>query len=281
MRDQLLPRPRLDVRPFSCHWTTASSVGCRAWCPTGRASACVSCSTTTVDCLTSSTTPSTWRPTSPATSRTSIRPNSWSPSPSRTPPLFPAGARPPLFPANPNEAYSNTNYVLLGLIVERIAGRSIGAELSRRIFRPLRLRDTFFATGRRIPGPHAHGYFFPDPGTRLDTSSVSPTHTWAAGAIVSTADQVARFYRALLFGRLLRTNLLRAMTTFTDTYGLGILLGPTGCGPNGCTPARSLATTRSRRTPRTVDASSSCSPPRRLRATRWATRRPRGRSIGY
>jgi D-alanyl-D-alanine carboxypeptidase len=146
------------------------------------------------------------------------------------PPLFPPGARPPLFPANPNEAYSNTNYVLLGLIVEKVAGRSIGAELSRRIFRPLKLRDTLFSTGRRIPGRHAHGYFFPDARTRLDTTSVSPTHTWAAGAIVSTADQVARFYRALLFGRLLRPNLLRAMTTFTDAYGLGILLGRTPCG---------------------------------------------------
>jgi D-alanyl-D-alanine carboxypeptidase len=146
------------------------------------------------------------------------------------PPLFPPGARPPLFPANPNEAYSNTNYVLLGLIIERIAGRSIGAELSRRIFRPLKLRHTFFATGRRIPGPHAHGYFFPNPRTRQDTTSVSPTHTWAAGAIVSTAGEVARFYRTLLFGRLLRPNLLRAMTTFTDTFGLGILLGPTPCG---------------------------------------------------
>jgi D-alanyl-D-alanine carboxypeptidase len=146
------------------------------------------------------------------------------------PPLFPPGARPPLFPANPNDAYSNTNYVLLGLTIEKITGRSIGAELSQRIFEPLKLRDTFFATGQRIPGRHAHGYFFPEPDTPLDTTAVSPTHTWAAGAIVSTANDVARFYRALLSGRLLRPDLLHAMRTVVDHYGLGIFRVPSPCG---------------------------------------------------
>jgi D-alanyl-D-alanine carboxypeptidase len=142
------------------------------------------------------------------------------------PPLFAPGARPPAFPTGRNVAYSNTNYVLLGLVVERATGRSIATELRRRIFAPLRLRATSFPSGQAIPGRHAHGYFFAARGRPLDATATSPTHSWAAGAIVSTAADVATFYRALLSGRLLPRRSLRAMLTVTDGYGLGIGVNP-------------------------------------------------------
>ena len=84
----------------------------------------------------------------------------------------------------------------------------------------------------RIAGPHAHGYFV----LPLEDVTVgSPSYVWAAGALVSTADDVASFFRALLGGRLLRPDLLRAMeTTVAGTrefsYGLGLERVPTPCG---------------------------------------------------
>ena len=122
-----------------------------------------------------------------------------------------ATAHKPLFAPGATWSYSNTGYILLGLMVEAASGNPIGTELDRRIFRPLHLRATSFASSPHIAGAYAHGYF-PLDGTRpRDVSVFGQSTTWAAGAIVSTADDLATFYRALLRGRLLRPDLLRAM----------------------------------------------------------------------
>jgi D-alanyl-D-alanine carboxypeptidase len=145
-------------------------------------------------------------------------------------------AHPPLFPPNAQGAYSNTDYVLLGLVIQTVTGHSLDAELAQRIFRPLKLRDSSAPTKQRIPGPHAHGYLLARPDTLQDVTAVSPTHAWATGNIVSTADDVARFYRALLSGRLLPPALLDEMTTLRDGLGLGLIRGDTRCptvGHNG------------------------------------------------
>jgi D-alanyl-D-alanine carboxypeptidase len=131
-------------------------------------------------------------------------------------------AHPPVFAPNAQFGYSNTDYILLGLVVQTITGRTIGAELKQRIFQPLKLRATSFASAQRIRGAHAHGYLVTGSRSLRDVTAVSPTHGWAAGAIVSTADDVARFYRALFSGRLLRPDLLAAMQTATDRWGLGL-----------------------------------------------------------
>ena len=69
--------------------------------------------------------------------------------------------------------------------------------------------------------PFAHGYLVQ--GKELqDVTAVSPSYAWTAGAIVSSADDLARFYRALLGGRLLEPELLQAMETPKDGYGLGL-----------------------------------------------------------
>jgi D-alanyl-D-alanine carboxypeptidase len=144
-----------------------------------------------------------------------------------------AVAHPPAFAPGERWGYSNTGYVVLGLIAEAADGRPLAAQLESRIFAPLALRDTSFETRSRIAGPHAHGYFgLPRP---RDVSVFNPSGAWAAGAIVSTAADVARFYRALLGGRLLRPEQLRAMTTTVPIvpgagYGLGIARTRTACG---------------------------------------------------
>ena len=140
----------------------------------------------------------------------------------------------PLFSPGSDLSYSNTNYVLLAMIVEAATGNSIAAELQARLFEPLRLRHTSFPTSSEIHGSHVHGYVFLDDGP-FDVTAWSPSGAGAAGAIVSTTDDVTRFYRALLRGRLLPRPLLRTMQTIDPaaTGGLpdaGILGGGWGLG---------------------------------------------------
>ncbi|MCW3013618.1 MAG: beta-lactamase [Solirubrobacterales bacterium] len=141
-----------------------------------------------------------------------------------------ANAHPQLFPPGTQNSYSNTNFIVLGQIIQAVTGRPVQTELRERIFGPLKLRSTFYATGQRIPGPHAHGYFVPKPGTLQDTTEVSPTHAGAAGAIVSTAADVARFYRALFSGRIVSPALVGEMQTIKDGWGLGLHTSPSPCG---------------------------------------------------
>ena len=112
------------------------------------------------------------------------------------------------------------------------------AVLTERILRPLGLRHTSFpVTNPHIPGAHAHGYQLGagPGGTPLDFTGLSPSWAWATGNMVSTVDDVARFHRALLRGRLLPPGLLRAMQTTVDTgsgfrYGLGLVSIELPCG---------------------------------------------------
>jgi D-alanyl-D-alanine carboxypeptidase len=140
-----------------------------------------------------------------------------------------ATAHAPLFSPGARWSYSNTGYILLGLIVEKASGKSLGAELRERIFAPLRLRATSLDTRPQIAGRHAHGYTRYRKSRLTDISVVSPSLFWAAGAIVSTADDLLRFHRALFRGRLLHPRLLAAMKTTVPVtpqqrYGLGLIV---------------------------------------------------------
>jgi D-alanyl-D-alanine carboxypeptidase len=149
-----------------------------------------------------------------------------------------------------NSTYANTNYVIAGQIVAAVTAHTIGAELNRRIFRPLHLRDTSYPTKPGLPSPYAHGYMVVGKPPAVDVSGLSPSLSPPSGAIVSTADDVADFYRAVFAGRLLRSDLLKAMKTTIpegrkvdipgQRYGLGLERFPTSCGPawghNGVIP---------------------------------------------
>jgi D-alanyl-D-alanine carboxypeptidase len=158
--------------------------------------------------------------------------------------------RPPDFPPGTAWSYSNTGYVLAGMIVEAATGRTLGHELTRRILRPLRLRDTFFPVNRpTIPGPNPRGYSLPlvdEAGPLLDFTVYNPSLAWGAGNLTSDLGDLERFFRALLGGRLLPARLLAEMTTPVDTgtpgfgYGLGlaVLQTPSGrlIGHDGAIP---------------------------------------------
>ncbi|MEV4758150.1 serine hydrolase [Micromonospora sp. NPDC049559] len=147
-------------------------------------------------------------------------------------------ANPPTFePPGSAYAYSNTGYLLLGQIIEKVTGRSYGDEIERRIIRPLGLTGTSLpGTWPRISGPHPHGYLptLRDGETHLiDYTEMNPSMMGAAGEMISTTRDLNRFFAALLGGRLLPGHLLDEMRTpgvRGASYGLGLDWWDTSCG---------------------------------------------------
>jgi D-alanyl-D-alanine carboxypeptidase len=151
----------------------------------------------------------------------------------------------PRFPPGSQWSYSNTGYILLGLVVEKASGTPLNEQLRRRIFEPLALTRTSLPPGPALEPPFAHGYalrgngLIPTPGGRpVDVTAWNPSWAWAAGGVVSTARDIARFYGALLGGELLRPAELAAMRTTVpipnsggqSRYGLGLLSVSLRCG---------------------------------------------------
>ncbi|MDG9673229.1 serine hydrolase [Micromonospora sp. DH14] len=150
--------------------------------------------------------------------------------------------------------YSTTNYVLAGLIVERVTGRGIGVEITRRIIEPLGLRNTYWpGNSVRIRGPHPRGYALVATEQRRDVTEFDMSYGGAGGALVSTLADQNRFFAALLGGQLLDPIRLAELTRTVPTdpdrlwpaarYGLGIISTPlAGCeevlywGHGGTTP---------------------------------------------
>ncbi|MGI5211739.1 serine hydrolase domain-containing protein [Plantactinospora sp. CA-290183] len=144
-------------------------------------------------------------------------------------------ANPPTFePPGSAFAYSNTNYLLLGQIVERVTGRPYGREIERRIIQPLRLGGTEMpGTSPWIRGPHPRGYV-PGEVHLLDYTEMNPSVLGAGGELISTTGDLNRFFAALLGGHLLPDHLLDEMRTpgieGGRTYGLGLAWRDTSCG---------------------------------------------------
>lgn len=149
-----------------------------------------------------------------------------------------AALHPLTFAPGTDFAYSNTGYIVAGLIIEKVTGQSLRDQLGKRIFQQLGLGHTTFPTTAQMPAPHPRGYAFIDGLGYLDvTTTIHPSAYWAAGAIISDAVDLAAFYQALLGGRVLRSDLLDAMkTTAVDAggndteYGLGLIRTTTPCG---------------------------------------------------
>ncbi|MFJ3928195.1 serine hydrolase domain-containing protein [Streptomyces sp. NPDC090022] len=153
-------------------------------------------------------------------------------------------SRPPVFAPGTRWAYSNTNYVLAGMIVERVTGGPLADAIAQRITRPLGLTATYLPRGDdpRIHGPHGRHYSklmltAPDAGVH-DVTELNPSWGWAAGGIVSTTGDLDRFFGALLGGRLLPPAQQEEMFTMLPTenwipgttYGLGVSSVRLACG---------------------------------------------------
>ncbi|CRK56573.1 D-alanyl-D-alanine carboxypeptidase [Alloactinosynnema sp. L-07] len=137
------------------------------------------------------------------------------------------------FPPGTDFSYSNTNYIVVGLLIEKITGTPYEQAVRDRILRPLHLRETSVPGDRvTMPAPHAHGYSQPT-NPPVDVTRLNPSWGWAAGEMVSTTADLDRFMAALLRGELLRPAQLAELTKslpFTDGYGLGITSIPLPCG---------------------------------------------------
>jgi D-alanyl-D-alanine carboxypeptidase len=135
-------------------------------------------------------------------------------------------------------SYSNTNFVVAGMLIEELTGHSVRTEYEDRIFKPLKLRDTFYVhPSTAIPGRYARGYLTPDQGGEPLVDATDQTVSWAqsAGAIISSARDLDVFYGALLGGKLLSAARLGEMERFTPVdsttaYGLGLRRRDLSCG---------------------------------------------------
>lgn len=154
-----------------------------------------------------------------------------------------AMAHSPSFAPGAGWSYSNTNYILAGMIIKKVTGRVWSAEVHARILAPLGMAQTF-APGdwTDLPAPHADGYqTFTADGPLVDVTLANYTLADAAGALVTTTRDLTRFWRALQSGKLLGPAAMADMHTTVDAtelqavipgvrYGLGILSVPTSCG---------------------------------------------------
>jgi D-alanyl-D-alanine carboxypeptidase len=123
-------------------------------------------------------------------------------------------------------SYSNTGYVVAGMVIEAVTGNGAAEEIRSRIIEPAGLRQTFLAGDEPDPPELIHGYT--ESGGYLDvTHLLDPSAAWTAGALVSSTADLSAFYAALLSGNLLSDNELAEMTTWVDAgqgeYGLGLL----------------------------------------------------------
>lgn len=124
--------------------------------------------------------------------------------------------------------YSNSNYLLAGLIAEAVTGRRVEDLVSDRLLIPLGLRGTYAPRGTPfLPGPHLRAYLWLADGRAVDITVQSPAEAWGSGDLISTAHDVTVFFDALIGGRLLEESIQRELTsTVTATperdYGLGI-----------------------------------------------------------
>ena len=160
---------------------------------------------------------------------------------------------PPDFAPGTSWNYSNTNYMLAGMIINRVTGHTWQQEVQSRIIRPLGLHDTYTpGTSPTIPRPHAIGYErFPGPdgteddpqyGEAIDATELNPSWGGAAGEMISTTDDDNRFLRALVGGRVLHPAQLAEMQRTVPVsagfehnwpgarYGLGLMWIPNSCG---------------------------------------------------
>ncbi|MEV3870266.1 serine hydrolase domain-containing protein [Streptomyces sp. NPDC049906] len=148
----------------------------------------------------------------------------------------------PTGPPGARQSYSNTNYVLAALVMEKAGGRSYEREVRERIIKPLKLRGTVMpgnTLGLPQPSSRSYSVLSPDPNATkvYDVTLQNGSQSWAEGDMISSAGDLNRFLGALLGGELLPARQLAAMKTLVPDesdpgtgYGLGLEKMRTACG---------------------------------------------------
>ncbi|GII92709.1 serine hydrolase domain-containing protein [Sinosporangium siamense] len=151
-------------------------------------------------------------------------------------------AAPPTGQPGEISLYSNTNYILAGILLKRVTGLDPEAYITRHVIRPAGLKDTYFPRTPYIAGPHSkayddfHGLLTPV----RDFSVYNMSWLGTAGSMISTVDDLNRFFRLLFTGMVLGPAEMREMLTTVPgydqggnplgDYGLGIYAQNTPCG---------------------------------------------------
>jgi D-alanyl-D-alanine carboxypeptidase len=136
-------------------------------------------------------------------------------------------------------SYSNTNYVLARLLIEKVTGSSLAEEMQRLILGPLGLSGTVVpGTQAMIPEPHAHAYYrYEDVGEEktVDVTVQNPSWISTGGDMISTTQDLHTFISALMGGKLLPAPLLAEMCKPYPKigYGLGVFVQDAGSNGNG------------------------------------------------
>ncbi len=154
-------------------------------------------------------------------------------------------AQPNQFPPGEGFDYCNTNTILLGLVVQKVSGQPLNSYIQDHILAPLGMGHTSFPTDNAFPDPHAQGYTVQTAdGNEAVATDWNPSWGWAAGAMISTLDDMRTWATALATGKLLTPKMQeqRLQTVGSpgmppqDGYGLGVFNLGGWIGHNGSLP---------------------------------------------
>jgi D-alanyl-D-alanine carboxypeptidase len=148
--------------------------------------------------------------------------------------LASALSRKPAFAPGSAWGYSNTNFIVAGMLIQKVTGRTPAEEITDRIIKPLGLTGTYYpSTGDKfINGAHVRGYAGAL-GVYLDVTGAEPSMAGAAGALISTGADMTKFVQALADGRVVPSAQLAEMrrtTAVSTNYGLGLFRVSLSCG---------------------------------------------------
>ena len=148
-------------------------------------------------------------------------------------------SKPAVFEPGSQFRYTNTNYIVLSLLAEKVTHRPLAEQITQRIIEPLGLSHTYFPGPgeQNIRGTHPQGYERNSQGQLEDITRMDPSVATGAGAMISTPTELNKFLQAILDGTLLNQDSIAEMQKTVDTggalgngYGLGLINYPLSCG---------------------------------------------------
>jgi CubicO group peptidase (beta-lactamase class C family) len=129
----------------------------------------------------------------------------------------------PDFEPDAKHSYSNSGYLLLGLIIEKVTGKTYAEALEKRIFSKIGLADTYTATGSIDVNKNESLTYFRSGGDWKQGPETHPSLLFSAGAIVSTPNDLAKFIHALFYGKIVSKESLAAMKAIREGDGFGMM----------------------------------------------------------
>ena len=150
--------------------------------------------------------------------------------------------KPAAFEPGTQWKYTNTNYIVLGILIERVSQRPVGEQIDQRIVKKLGLSHTYLPGNgeKKLHGPHPQSYHLSAEGKLEDMTDLDTSLAWAAGGMVSTPSELNTFFQAVLDGRLLTQASIDEMKNGAvdasshlgsgTVYGLGLIGTSLSCG---------------------------------------------------